>query len=241
MMFRSDFFTTAYDDYIRALSRDPADAAALDGLVRSAVMSRRPAEALDQLKRLTDGRAAGPAVSVARSKLLAATGAVDAALAAAERASSLAPVPIDALEQEATLVADAGDALQLGVVVERLKRLAPESAVANYFEGVWRFMRGDIEGTIASAGRAIAADRDYAPTYDLLGAAQTKQGKATAAREAFEASLRLNAHDSTAYTNLGVLALAEGDRAAATGFFAEALWLDPASKTAREGLARAKP
>ena len=240
MMFRSDFFTTAYDDYVRALSRAPADAVALDGFVRSAVMARRPAEALDELKKLTDGRTAGPAASVARSKLLAATGAVDAALAAAEQASAVAPVHIDALEQQATLVADAGDALQLGVVVERLKRAAPESAVANYFEAVWRFLRGDIEGTIASAGRAIAADRDYAPTSDLLGAAQTKQGKATAAREAFEASLRLNAHDSTAYTNLGVLALAEGDRAAATNFFAEALWLDPASKTAREGLARAR-
>jgi spermidine synthase len=240
MMFRSDFFTTAYDDYVQALTRDPADAAALDGFARSAIMSRRPAEALDELKKLTDGRTAGPAALVARSKLLAATGAVDAALSAAERAAAMEPVRIDALEQEATLVADAGDALQLGVVVERLKRVAPESAVAHYFDAVLRFLRGDVEAAVASAERAIVANREYAPTYDLLGAARTKQGQTRAAREAFEASLRLNAHDSTAYTNLGVLALAEGDRRAAAGFFAEALWLDATSRTAREGLAQAK-
>ena len=240
MMFRSDFFTTAYDDYVQALSRDPSDAAALDGFARSAIMARRPAEALDDLKKLTDGHTAGPSSLVARSKLLAATGAVDAALAAAERAAAMEPASVEALEQEATLVADAGDALQLEIVVERLKRVAPASAVAHYFEAVLRFLRDDVEATVASAERAIAADRGYAPTYDLLGAARTKQGQPSAAREAFEISLRLNAHDSTAYTNLGVLALNEGDRRVAAGFFAEALWLDPASRTAREGLAQAK-
>jgi spermidine synthase len=240
MMFRSDFFTTAYDDYVQALSRDPSDAAALDGFARSAIMARRPAEALDELRKLADGRTAGPAVLVAQSKLLAATGAVDAALAAAERAAAIEPVRIEALEQEATLVADAGDALQLEAVVDRLKRAAPESAVAHYFEAVLRFLRGDVEATVASAERAIVADREYAPTYDLLGAARTKQGQTSAAREAFESSLHLNAHDSTAYTNLGVLALTEGNRRLAAGLFAEALWLDPASRTAREGLAQAK-
>ena len=150
------------------------------------------------------------------------------------------PVSIEALEQEATLVADAGDALQLEVVVEKLKRVAPDSAVAHYFEAVLRFLHDEVEATVAAAERAIAADREYAPSYDLLGAARTRQGQTRAARDAFQSSLRLNAHDSTAYTNLGVLALNEGNRRAAAGFFAEALWLDPASRTAREGLAQAK-
>jgi hypothetical protein len=72
---------------------------------------------------LTDGRTPGPAVLVARSKLLAATGAANAALAAAARAAAMEPVRIEALEQEATLVADAGDVLQLEAVVGRLKRV----------------------------------------------------------------------------------------------------------------------
>ena len=203
-------------------------------------MARNSAEALDDLKKLTEARAETPAVLIARSKLLAATGAADAALAAAERASAIEPVQVAALEQEATLVADAGDAVQLGLVVDALHRIAPDAAVTYYFEAVLRFLRGDAEGTVASAGRAIAADRAYAPTYDLLGAAHTKLGESAAARNAFETSLQFNAHDSTAYTNLGVLALTDGNRALAAGYFAEALWLDPESRTARQGLAQAQ-
>jgi Flp pilus assembly protein TadD len=55
----------------------------------------------------------------------------------------------------------------------------------------------------------------------------------------FERSLTFDAHDSTAYTNLGVLALAAGDRAAAASRFAEALWLNADDATARQGLQQA--
>jgi Flp pilus assembly protein TadD len=189
---------------------------------------------------LKERQTATPGWFIARSKLLAASGSMDAALAAAEQASSMEPVRAAALEQEATLVADAGDPLQLGLVVERLARVAPQGAVTHYFGAVSRFLRGDVEGTVRLAEQALAADPAYAPTYDLLGAAQTKLGRAVAARSAFETSLRFNAHDSTAYTNLGVLELAQGNRTAAAGFFAEALWLDPASQTARQGLAEAR-
>ena len=237
MMFRSDFFATSYDDYLRALARDPTDAAALEGFARAAIMARRAPEALAELK---DRQAATPAWFIARSKLLAASGSMDAALAVAEQASSIEPVQAAALEQEATLVADAGDPLQLGLVVERLARVAPQGAVTHYFGAVSRFLRGDVEGTVTLAKQAVAADPAYPATYDLLGAAQTKLGQAAAAREAFETSLRFNAHDSTAYTNLGVLELAQGNRTAAAGFFAEALWLDPASQTARQGLAESR-
>jgi Flp pilus assembly protein TadD len=200
-------------------------------------MARRAPEALVELK---ERQTATPGWFIARSKLLAASGSMDAALAAAEQASSMEPVQVAALEQEATLVADAGDPLQLGLVVERLARVAPQGAVTHYFGAVSRFLRGDVEGTVRLAEQALAADPAYAPTYDLLGAAQTKLGRAVAARSAFETSLRFNAHDSTAYTNLGVLELAQGNRTAAAGFFAEALWLDPASQTARQGLAEAR-
>jgi serine/threonine-protein kinase len=203
-------------------------------------MARNSAEALDDLKKLTESRASTPAVFIARSRLLAATGAAAAALAAAERASAIEPVQVAALEQQATLVADAGDAVQLGVVVDALHRIAPDAAVTHYFDAVSRFLRGDVEGAVASAERAIAADPAYAPTYDLLGAAHTKLGQSAAARDAFETSLRFNAHDSTAYTNLGVLALTDGNRALAAGYFAEALWLDPGSRTARQGLSQTR-
>ena len=100
------------------------------------------------------------------------------------------------------------------------------------------------DAMLAEAARlgeeAIARDRAYAPVYDLVGAAYTRLGRATDARRAFETSLTFDGRDSTAYTNLGLLALAEGNRDRARGYFAEALWLTPDSATARAGLARAR-
>jgi Flp pilus assembly protein TadD len=76
--------------------------------------------------------------------------------------------------------------------------------------------------------------------HDLLGAAYTKLSQPEKAREEFLKSLALDAHDSTAYTNLGLIELAAGNRREAANYFAEALWLVPDSETAREGLARAR-
>ena len=89
--------------------------------------------------------------------------------------------------------------------------------------------------------RAIAIDPNYAPTYDLIGAAYTKLNQLDPARQAFQKSLSFDAHDSTAYENLGVLELNAGNRAAAAKYFAEALWLVPDSRVARQGLAQSRP
>ena len=77
-------------------------------------------------------------------------------------------------------------------------------------------------------------------SYDLLGAAQTKLQHPDQARAAFMKSLAFDAHDSTAYTNLGVLELGLGRKAEAGRYFAEALWLTPDSPVARQGLAESK-
>jgi len=85
----------------------------------------------------------------------------------------------------------------------------------------------------------LSLDREYAPVYDLIGAAHTRLNQPEKAREAFESSLRFDAHDSSAYANLGLLFLNAGNREAAVNYFAEALWLDADAKVARDGLAAA--
>ena len=60
------------------------------------------------------------------------------------------------------------------------------------------------------------------------------------AAQAFQTSLQFDPHDSTAYTNLGLLAMAEGKRDEAINFLAEALWLTPDSQQARDALAHAR-
>jgi SAM-dependent methyltransferase len=90
MMAKTDAHAMAYDDYVRALTLDPGDIPALDGLVRSAVRIGQARDALAWVKSLTAGRPETPEVAIAMSKLLAANGFWTDAVEAAGRASRLA-------------------------------------------------------------------------------------------------------------------------------------------------------
>jgi spermidine synthase len=240
MMARRDAHATAYDDFVRALRLDPGDAAALNGLVRSATLLRRGADALSSIATLNADRPPSMDVLLARSKLLAADGSADEAIDAARQAAALAPSRAEPLEQLASLHADTADTVRLDAAVDGLKKTAPDRAATHYYAAVSAFLHGRSQEAVVHAQRAIAADRSFAPVHDLIGAAFTKLGRPEDARSAFETSLGFDAHDSSAYTNLGLLALAAGHREVAANYFAEALWLAPDSRVARDGLARAR-
>jgi len=240
MMFRSDMFATAYDDAVRALAIDPVDEGALDGLVQAAVMTGRFPEALSTLNAIAAKGPETAPVLIARSKILAATGSQDDAVMAARTAGRVAPGSVDAAEQLASLYSDTGKIADLEEAVATLRRIAPDRAPTLYYAAALSFLHQQFADAVTLASRAVAADPNYAAVYDLAGAAHLKLGDFEAARAAFETSLRYNAHDSSAYANLGLIELAakSGDRAVRN--FAEALWLDPESETAREGLAQAR-
>ncbi len=236
MMSARDAHSDAYDDYVKALTLDAADGDALEGLVRTAAITNRGSDALSWIKTLMAGRTPTAGVLVARSKLLASIDAKEDALMTAREAALMQPPSITALEQLASLYADAGQTTPLDGVVGQLRELAPRGAATGYYAAVASFLRGDAEQAVRHAESAIAIDRKYAAVYDLIGAAFTTLGQADRARDAFMTSLRFNAHDSTAYANLGVLELRAGNYEAASDYFAEALWLEPDSPMAREGL-----
>lgn len=233
MHFRADAYQRAYEDYVRAVDADHDDGAALEGLARTAIILKR---AGDALAHVLPGEGAGILSSqrqVAISKLLAADGRRDEALAAARAAVSVA-----GLAQQAAIYADSADTIQLDRIVDALRREAGGQAVTEYYTAVAAFLHGNPAGAVAAANTAIAIDPGYAATYDVIGAAYTKLGQVSLARQAFETSLSFNPHDSTAYENLGILALNAGYRAVAAKYFAEALWLTPESQVARQGLAQ---
>jgi Flp pilus assembly protein TadD len=235
MLVKADIHAQGYDDYARALTLDPSDTATLDGFVRTAIILRKPEEALAVMRA---SPLETPARLVAVSKLLASAGHRDEAIATAREALALHPA--SGLEQLAELFADSADTVQLDATVAELLIVAPERAATYYFRAVAAFLHGDANGAATSAQRAIAIDPNYAPSYDLIGAAYTKLNQLDPAREAFKKSLAFDAHDSTAYENLGVLELNAGNHALAARYFAEALWLVPDSPTARQGLTAAR-
>jgi hypothetical protein len=57
---------------------------------------------------------------------------------------------------------------------------------------------------------------------------------------AFDASIRDSPRDSLRYVNAGLFQLQIANPAAAEGYFASALAIDPTSQSARDGLAQAR-
>jgi spermidine synthase len=241
MLQNADAYAAAYRDYATALRIDPSDSSTTTGLVRTAIAANQQGDADGALKAAISARPNVPAPRIALSKLLAASGAFDEAVAVAQEASALTPPDPAALEQLASLYSDAGDAVRLDVVVNRLQPWAHERAGPHYYAAGSKFLQGRFDEALAGARHAVALDPRYAAAHNLLGAIHASLGQAEAAREAFRAALSLDPRDSATYTNLGLLELSAGNRRTAADLFAEALSLDPASLAARRGLGQADP
>lgn len=240
MMLGVQAYAMAYDAFVRALSLDPTNSDVHAGFLRAAVGARRQADVERLLRSQIAEPPPGVASRVALSKLQAATGAFDAAVATAEEAVRIRPLDPRALEQLASLHADAGDGAKLAPLAAALQANFGDRPAAKYYAAAARFLAGDLAAALQLARDAVAADAANPAAHNLLGAVHASMGQRQEARESFEAARRLNPSDPSTYTNLGLLALDTGDRGTAAGLFAEALMLDPRSPAAREGLARAR-
>jgi spermidine synthase len=229
----------AYEDFLTAARLDATDRDALAGMVRAAVALHREADAASVLKSLAAANPAEPAPRIALSALEAATGALVAAVAAAKQASLIEPIQPEALDQLASVYADAGDAAGLDLVVDELRRRFPARANTQYYDAAAKFLHGDLAAASRLAAKSIELEPQRAASHNLLGAIYASLGHSEQARVAFQAALRLDARDSATYINLALLELSSGNGAKAAALFAEALSLDPESEGARQGLARA--
>ena len=129
MQAKADHHQQAYDDFLRALDVDPNDAAALDGVVTSSAILDKSGDALARLS-ATKTATPGAGRLVATSKLLAASGRRDEAIAAARDAVALnaaaALVVSDRagdLTEGAALAAAAIDDGRAAQALERLARI----------------------------------------------------------------------------------------------------------------------
>jgi spermidine synthase len=238
MLLRAEAFHSAFDALVRALEHTPADQAALDGLLRAGAAAQRLSEAEAVLRRITAADPRNVVAAVALSRLIAGRGDYPAA------AEPLRPLfdgqpDVRAMDQLASLFADAGDGPRLAAIVADLQRAAPDSDSTLYYSASLQFMTGHPEEAIQMAERLRARNRAHARALNLLGAAYATLDRRDEARRAFEASIAADPRDPTAYSNLGALELEAGRSEAAAELFAEALTLDPSSAAAQEGLSRA--
>jgi spermidine synthase len=240
MMLKANAYMTAYQDYVAALALDATDSDAPGDIARAAVAAHRERDAVTRLEAAVRSHPRAVRVWVALSKLHAATGSIDRAIAAAKDACTIEPIESAALEQLASLYSDIGDPAGLDGVADALRHFFPDSRGAYYYTAASQFLHQDLAAAERSVQLALAVDSRFAPAHNLAGAIQASQGNAEPARAAFRAALTLDPRDPATYTNLARLELSAGQASASAGLFAEALSLDPSSSSARQGLADAQ-
>jgi spermidine synthase len=235
MLLRAEAYGQAFAEFSRAIERDPGDQVAADGLLDAAPSAGRVPDALALLERL-QALSKDVAVAVALSRLRAFRGDFDGARAPVERLALTEPSE-RALDQLASIAADAGGDVALAAHVKALERSFPGSEAAVYYASTLAAMRGDIDR--AWRGAEALAARGSARGINLLASLAASRRRPDEAREALQRSLAINPRDVAVYEALGTLELRLGRAAEARDAFAEALTLAPASPGAREGLAAA--
>ncbi len=237
MLYDASAAAAAWNDFETAVRLNPRDTRALEGLVRSAAIATRQNETLRALQ-----NAAAPVdhmeAQVALSRFLASGGRVEDAARIAFAAVERQPSNVAALEQLASVLADVGDRERLLPVVARLRAIAPTADATRYYAASLLFMDGRAEQAVGEARTLVTGNPTHAKGYNLLGAALATLGRRDEAREAFQASIRVDPRDPSTYTNLALLELEGGNQTAGLQRLAEALTLDPASPAAREAFTR---
>lgn len=240
MQLKVEVYDLAYDAFRRAIALSSRNSAALAGLSDAAAGSRRQEEARTLLTALAEREPGNPAVRIELSRVRAAMGDYQGALATVEEALRLAPDDPRAGEQLASILADAGEGDRLTPIADALVARFPERPDPRYYRATALFLRGKTEDAIAEAQRVTASHPTHARAQNLLGAACATLGRQDCARAAFEASIQANPRDPSVYVNLGVFSLQTSNPRDAATHFAEALSIDPASEAARNGLAEAR-
>lgn len=239
MHLRAEAYRTAFDDFTRAVERDPTDTAAMDGLLKAAAAAGRLLDAEHVLRRLNRQNPANVVAATALSRVIAARGQFEAAAEPLRPMFAGTSRDVRALDQLASIFADAGDRDRLAAVVSDLERVAPDSEPALYYTASLQFMGGKPQEAVLTAERLRARNARHARGHNLLGAAYAMLGRRDEARQAFEASIDADPRDPTAYANLGTFELGAGRADLAADYFAQALTLDPSSRPAQEGLTQA--
>jgi spermidine synthase len=240
MELNADAYDLAYDAFRKAGALDPRNTGALSGLSLAAAGARKQEDARDWLKSLAAADPGNVPVRLELSKLLASSGDFSAAAAVADEALRLSPDDARAGEQLASIFADAGDAARLEPLAEALTARFPARVDPRYYHATALFLKGQAHEAAVDARRFVADNPQHARGFNLLGAACATDGQRDCARTAFEMSIRLSPRDPSGYVNLGVFLINSGDPAAAADYFAEALTIDPASASARDGLTEAR-
>ena len=240
MDLKAESYSTAYDSFRRAVALDAGNPEALRGSSDAAAGTNQQADHRQWLEGLAKGAPANAAVRVELSRVRAASGDIDGAVAAASEAQRLAPDDPRPTEQLASVFADVGDVQRLAPLADLLVARYPNREEGHYYAATALMLRDRPAEAAGVARRLVAANPGFAKAQNLLGAACASTNQRECAESAFTASIRLNPREPSSYINLGLFYLQTARPENAAESFGEALALDPSADAARDGLRQAR-
>jgi tetratricopeptide (TPR) repeat protein len=240
MDLRAQAFDSAYRAFHEAVARNSRNATALAGLSDAAGGANKLTEERDWLRAIAAREPANAAVRIELSRVLAVLGDTPGASDAAAQALQIAPEDPRASEQLASVFADASDVQRLGPLAEAMVQRFPNRPESTFYLATAFFLSGKTDAAVTAARRVVDAQPSHARAHGLLGAACAALGRRDCAQQAFDAAIRSNPRDPSGYVNAGLFNLQSANAAAAAGYFAHALAIDPSSVAARNGLAQAR-
>jgi spermidine synthase len=240
MDLKAESYASAYEHFRRASALDASNADALRGASDAAAGANRQADQRNWLEGLAKSAPTNAAIRVELSRVRAASGDFDGAVAAASDAQRLAPDDPRTTEQLASVFADMGDIQRLEPLADQLVARYPDREEGRYYQATALMLR-DRPADAANVARGlVAANPGFAKAQNLLGAACASTNQRDCAEAAFASSIRSNPREPSSYINLGLFYLQTARPANAAESFGEALALDPSSEAARDGLRQAR-
>src|SRR5262249_34748618 len=176
---------------------------------------------------------------VALSRLQADAGQMDGAIEAATQATRQFPDLFGGWDQLASMLVRKGDVGGLADVVDHMRENFGERWGATYYAGMLHLLRGEYAVAAELGERVLTLHPTQPHVLNLVGSAYAALGVRDRAREAFEASLSSEPRDPVTYVTLGRFELDTFNPQRAAALFTEALFLDPRSTAAMNGLADA--
>ena len=240
MELKAESYTTAYEHFRRAVALDNRHAEALHGASDAAAGANQQAAHRTWLEDLAKSAPANAAVRIELSRVRAAAGDFEGAVAAASDGRRLEPGNPRTTEQLASVFADMGDVQRLEPLADLLVARYPERGEGRYYQAAALMLRSRPVDAADIARRVVAANPGFARAQNLLGAACATIGQRDCAEAAFAESIRLNPREPSTYINLGVFYLRNARPANAADSFGDALALDPSSQAAQDGLRQAR-
>jgi Flp pilus assembly protein TadD len=239
MLMRAEANRGAVDEFMRALEHNPGDARAASGLIRAAALTDRLDQAERLLRRLLEADPQRLEIALALSRLRASRGDFTAGVEPLGVELARSRPDLRALEQAASVAADAGDPSKLADLVRALEQAAPDATATLYYSASFHAGMGRVHEALATAEPLNRRGDCDARCQNLLGALYAALGRRDEAQRAFAAAVTADPRDPTGYLNLGAFEMSAANPGAASRAFAEALTRDPTSAVAKRGLTEA--